>query len=176
MFRSWSATKIVVLAVLTALIAVLTLMVRVPIAPTRGYIHLGDAGMFFASFAFGPAIGFLAGGLGTGLADLLGGYAHWAPLSFVIHGVQGLLAGYIGYRQLAGRQALGWLVGGLVMVAGYFLAEVVLYGAGAAIVEVPGNFIQCIAGGLVAIPLAAAIRRAWPPIDTLVMPRTWEER
>ncbi|MHB0875356.1 MAG: ECF transporter S component [Anaerolineae bacterium] len=176
MFRTWSATKIVVLAVLTALIAVLTLMVRVPIAPTRGYIHLGDAGVFFASFAFGPAIGFLAGGLGTGLADLLGGYAHWAPLSFIIHGLQGLLAGYIGYRQIAGKQALGWFAGSVVMIAGYFLAEVVLYGAGAAIVEVPGNTIQCVAGGLVAIPLAAAIRKAWPPIDALGTTRAWEER
>lgn len=176
MFRTWSAAKIVVLAVLTALIAVLTLMVRVPIAPTRGYIHLGDAGVFFAAFAFGPAVGFLAGGLGTGLADVLGGYAHWAPLSFLFHGAQGLLAGYLGYRQIAGRQALGWLVGSVVMVLGYFLAEVVLYGAGAAIVEVPGNCIQAVAGGLVAVPLAAAIRKAWPPIDNLVTPRTWEER
>ena len=80
------------------------------------------------------------------------------------------------HTQMAQNIVLGWLAGSVVMVVGYFLAEVALYGAGAAIVEVPGNCIQAVAGGLVAIPLAAAIRRAWPPIDTLVTPRTWEER
>ena len=176
MFRGWAATRIVLVAVLTALTTVLTLMVRVPIAPTRGYIHLGDVGVYFAAFAFGPAIGALAGGLGTGLADVLGGYAHWAPLSFIFHGFQGLVAAYIGYRARLPRQLLGWLIGSLIMIGGYFLAEVVLYGTGAALVEVPGNSIQAAAGGIVAIPLAAAIRRAWPPIDNLAMPRKWVER
>ena len=44
---------------------------------------------------FGPWVGAIAGGLGTGVADLLGGYAQWAPLSFLIHGLQALLAGLI---------------------------------------------------------------------------------
>jgi uncharacterized membrane protein len=62
------------------------------------------------------------------------------------------------------------------MIAGYFLAELILYGVGAALVEVPGNIIQAAVGGVIAIPLVAAIRRAWPPIDTLGQPRSWEER
>jgi uncharacterized membrane protein len=176
MARGWSALRIVVLAVLIALVAVLTMMVRVPIAPTRGYIHLGDAGVYFAAFLFGPTFGFLAGGLGTALADLLSGYAHWAPLSLLFHGLQGLVAAYIGYRQAARRQALGWAIGSAIMIAGYFLAEVVLYGIGAALVELPGNAIQATAGGVVAIPLAAAIRRAYPPVDQLGAPVIWEER
>ena len=176
MLRNWTPIRLVLLATLIALTAVLTLLVRVPIAPTRGYIHLGDVGVYFAAFTFGPAMGFLAAGLGTGLADVLGGYAHWAPLSFLFHGLQGLVAGYLGYRQVLARQGLGWLLGSLIMMGGYFLAEVVLYGIGAAFVEVPGNVIQAAAGGIIAVPLAAAVRRAWPPIDTIAGPRAWQER
>ncbi|NPV06848.1 MAG: ECF transporter S component [Anaerolineae bacterium] len=176
MFRNWSASRLVVAGVLTAVVAVLTLMVRVPIAPTRGYIHLGDAGVYFAAFAFGPAIGFVAGGLGTGLADVLGGYAHWAPLSFLFHGFQGLVAGYLALRGGRGGHLLGWLVGSIIMIGGYFLAEVILYGLGPAATEVPGNLSQAIAGGLIGLPLAAAIRRAWPPVQRLATPTTWRER
>jgi len=176
MFRNWSATRVVVVAALVAVVTVLTLLVRVPIAPTRGYIHLGDVGVYFAAFAFGPEIGFLAAGLGTGLADALGGYPQWAPLSFLFHGCQALAAAYIGYRKAPVQLIFGWLVGSVIMIAGYFLAEVVLYGAGAALVEVPGNLTQAIAGGIVGIPLATAVRRAWPPIDTLAQPRVWRER
>ena len=176
MRRTWSAASIVIIAALIALTTVLTLLVRVPIAPTRGYIHLGDTGVYFAAFAFGPVFGGLAGGLGTALADLLSGYAYYAPISLVVHGLQGLVAAYIGYRAATSRQVLGWLVGSLIMIAGYFLAEVILYGVGAALVEVPGNAIQAAVGGVIAIPLVAAMRRAWPPIDALGQPRTWEER
>lgn len=176
MFRRWTAVRVVVLAALMAVTTVLTLLVRVPIAPTRGYIHLGDVGVYFAAFTFGPAMGLLAGGLGTAVADVLGGYAHWAPLTLIFHGVQGYVAGYLGYRATALRQVLGWVLGFLIMIGGYFLAEVVLYGLGAALVEVPGNTIQGLAGGLVAIPLAAAIRRAWPPVETLGLSRPWQER
>jgi len=176
MRRTWNAASIVILAALIAITTVLTMLVRVPVAPTRGYIHLGDTGVYFSAFAFGPIIGALAGGLGTGLADLLSGYAYYAPISFVVHGLQGLLAGYLAYRAAIGRQILGWVLGSLVMIAGYFLAELILYGVGAALVEVPGNIIQAAVGGVIAIPLVAAIRRAWPPIDTLGQPRSWEER
>jgi len=174
--REWTAARIAILATLLAATAVLTMIVRVPIAPTRGYIHLGDVGVYFAAFVFGPAMGFLVGGLGTALADVLGGYAHWAPLTFLFHGSQGLVAACIGYRRVPARQVLGWSVGSIIMIGGYFLAEVVLYGAGAALVELPGNVIQAVVGGVIAVPLAAATRRAWPPINEFGEPRTWEER
>jgi len=176
MFRRWTAVRVVVLAALMALTAVLTTLVRVPIAPTRGYIHLGDVGVYFAAFAFGPIMGLLAGGVGTAMADVFSGFAHWAPLTLVIHGLQGWLAGAIGYRATAKRQLVGWLAGSAVMVGGYFLAEVVLYGVGAALVELLPNVLQAALGGLVAIPLVAAMRRAWPPIDNLGSAGKWEER
>lgn len=174
-----NARTVAVAAVMIALVTVFTLTIRVPVAPTRGYINLSDVAIYFTAFTFGPWIGFLAGGIGTGLADAIAGYPQWTFISFVVHGLQGFLAGWIFHRLTRATlpgMVLGWVVGTVVMVGGYFLAEVALYGMGPAYVEVPGNLIQNVAGGLVGGPLYWAVRRAYPPILTIAGPRKWQER
>lgn len=167
---------IALIAIMTAVTIVFTLAVRVPFAPTRGYFTLADVGVYFAAFAFGPLVGFIVGGLGTGLADVVGGYAHFAIWSFLIHGFQGLVAGYLGHRRGWPGMLAGWLVGALVMVGGYFAVEYVLYGPGPAAAEATTiNLPQVLIGGLVAIGLLIAVRRAYPQIDTFAQPRTWRE-
>jgi len=177
--RQVNARTVSITAVMIALVTVFTLAIRVPIAPTRGYINLSDVAIYFAAFTFGPWVGFLAGGVGTGLADAIAGYPQWTLISFCVHGAQGLLAGWLFRRVFRGTpagMAVGWAVGTVVMVLGYFLAEVGLYGLGPALVEAPGNLIQNIAGGLVGAPLYWAVRRAYPPITTLATPPTWQEK
>lgn len=167
---------IALISILTAVTIVFTLAVRIPFAPTRGYFTLADVGVYFAGFAFGPYIGFIVGGLGTGLADILGGYAHFAIWSFLIHGVQGLLAGALGYRKDRNGLLAGWIAGAAVMVGGYFVVELFLYGAGPAGTEATTiNLPQVAVGGLVSVLLVRAVRRAYPQIDLLAGPRTWHE-
>ena len=93
--KNLAAFKIASLAILIAVTTVFTYIIRIPIAPTRGYINLGDVAIFFTAITFGPITAFLAGGLGTALADLFAGYAQWAPITFFAHGLQGLLVGLI---------------------------------------------------------------------------------
>ena len=167
---------IALVAILSAVTAVLTLAVRIPFAPTRGYFTLADVGVYFAGFAFGPVIGFVAGGLGTGLADVLGGYAHFAFWSFLIHGLQGLVAGLLGWRRGLVGMVAGWIAGLVVMVAGYFIVEYFLYGFGPAAAEaVTVNLPQVVIGGAVGLLLVLAVRRAYPQMDQLSGPRTWRE-
>ena len=80
---------------LTAVTAVFTYLVRIPIAPTRGYLNLGDVAVYFSAFTLGPFTALLSGGLGTALADLLAGYPQWIPISMLVHGLQGLLAALV---------------------------------------------------------------------------------
>ena len=89
-----TALRISLLAVTTALVAVFTMLVRVP-TPTGGYINLCDVAITFIAYTFGPITGFIAGGLGTALADALGGYMQYAPISFVVHGLEALLVALI---------------------------------------------------------------------------------
>ena len=163
-------------AVLTAVTTVLTLIVRIPFAPTRGYITLADVGVYFASFALGPYVGAIAGGVGTGLADAISGYPQWMILSALIHGVQGFVAGYIGRSNKLGMMILAWLIGTIIMLGGYFGAGCALYGVGAAAAEIIGNLSQNIAGGLIGIPLVFAVRKAYPPINEIGKAKSWEEQ
>ncbi len=155
-----------VTAVMTAIVFVLTSMVQVP-TPARGYIHLGDAGIYFSAFAFGPWIGAVSGGLGTALADIRG-FPQWAPFSFLIHGAQGWVVGWMSRRWTGvWGLILSALVGGAIVVAGYFAAGTYLSGIGAAAGELPLNVIQVAVGAAIGIPLFAAVRRAYPPITRI---------
>jgi uncharacterized membrane protein len=155
--------------VLAALTAVLTLLPKVPIPGTQGYVHLGDAAVAFTALVLGPFTALLAGGLGTAAADLLGGYAQWAPISFVVHGLQGLVIGLL--VRLRPRSALlavaAGVLGTVVMAAGYFLGGLVLEGLGKSLFAVPWNLLQAAAGAVIGVPLSIAVRTAYPPVKDL---------
>ena len=74
-----------------ALVTVSTMVLQIPVSATNGYIHLGDSMILLISVFFGWRYGMVAGGVGAALADLLSGYAHWAPFTLIIKGVMGLL-------------------------------------------------------------------------------------
>ena len=168
---------IAISALMIALTTVFTLLVRIPVPATGGYINLSDVAITFSALTFGPLVGFLAGGIGAGLADVLGGYAQWAPLTLLAHGIEGLIIGYIGYNRGLSRMAVGWLLGGLFMVLAYFLGEATVMGIGwsGALSEVPGNLFQMLAGGVAGIPLVLVVRRAFPQVAYLVSPPGWHE-
>ncbi len=175
--KRFSFEMVAVSALMIALTTVFTLMVRVPVPATGGYINLSDVAIVFASLTFGPIVGFLAGGIGAGLADILGGYAQWAPLTLLAHGVEGLIIGYLGYNKGLAQAAVAWFVGGLFMVAAYFLGEATVMGIGwsGALSEIPGNLMQMLAGGVVGIPLMLAVRRAYPPVTQFGVSQRWHE-
>ena len=75
-----------------ALTAVATMAVQIPIPATKGYLNLGDSVIMVLAVVFGPRFGFLVGSLGSALADVVTGYAYWAPATLIIKGVEGFLS------------------------------------------------------------------------------------
>jgi len=158
---SLGTKQIAASGVMAALVCVATLFIVVPIPATQGYFNVGDAMVMVAALTFGPLVGAFAGGVGAGLADVLGGYSYFAPYTFIIKGIEGLLAGWI---LTSGKKTVflivAWVIGGLEMVVGYFVAEYFFLGYGAAAyAEVPFNFVQMAVAGLVGIPVSLALRR-----------------
>lgn len=160
-------------ALLIALTTVATMVIRIPVPATQGYINLGDSMVYVAALLFGPITGLLAGGIGSALADLLGGYSQFAPYTLVIKGLEGLIVGLLAWRLMkrlaptAGSvlaAVLAIAIGGAVMVFGYFVAEAFLLklGVQAAAAEVPGNIFQVVGGLVVAIPVALILRNLAP--------------
>ena len=162
------------LALLIALTTVATMIVRIPVPATGGYINMGDSMVYIAALLFGPVFGLVAGGVGSALADYFGGYGAFAPYTLVIKGLEGLLVGLLAWRLLRNKPAttpagtavaaLAVLVGGAAMVSGYFVAEAYVLGLGVAKAaqEVPGNIFQVVGGLIVALPGSLALRRIVP--------------
>ncbi len=160
------AAKLALAAALAATTTVATMLIQIPVPPTRGYLNFGEIMVFTSALLFGRFVGGLAGGIGSAMADIVTGYAYFAPYTLVIKGLEGFLAGSIRDGKSTRRDFLGWLVGAIVMVSGYFLAEAYVMGFGvpAALVEVPGNTVQVLSGAIVAIPLARGLRNRIPKI------------
>jgi uncharacterized membrane protein len=151
-------------AIMTGLVLALTRAAFIPNGV--GYNHLGDVAVYFAAFAFGPWVGLIAGGVGTALADITTGqYAAFAPLSLIVHGLQGFAAGWIYYKRpnITGM-TLGWFVGAVILVAGYFLGEyfsLIWGGPAQALIEWPTNILQALIGALGGV-VYIAVLRAYP--------------
>lgn len=160
--------QLVRLALLTALVAIATLAIRIPIPATEGYINVGDTVIIVAALLAGGRVGGLAGGVGSALADLMGGYPHWVPFTLVIKGAEGWIMGTCGQWLDVDLQRLKGLLltGGIAcmglgwMVAGYFLVEYYLYSLGPALVSLPGNILQAVASLACGLPLTAIVRRS----------------
>ena len=56
------------------------------------------------------------------------------------------------------KTIIAWLVGGAVMVGGYFVVQVFMYGFSAALSELPFNMVQMIVAGVVGIPISSALK------------------
>ena len=166
-----NALKVAVVAVLTAVVVVFTMIVRIPTA--KGYLNLCDVAICFIAFTFGPWTAFIAGGLGTALADLITGYAQWAPISFVVHGAEGFLVALI-VRQKGDKAipVFKKLLAGIVCITtvtlGYFvLAGIFISGFSVAAAEVPGNIAQSGVGVVLGLAVSYAVQRAYPPVRGL---------
>ena len=79
-------------ALLAAIVAAMTMLIKLPVPATGGYVHPGDGAIFLAAYLMGPWAAIPAA-LGSALADILGGYAVYAIPTALIKGAMGWIAG-----------------------------------------------------------------------------------
>lgn len=151
-------------ALMMGLTLAATIMIRIPVPATQGYVHFGDTILILSVLILGKKRGALAGALGQALADLLGGYAVFAPVTFVAKLLMGLLIGVAIERIFifSSEKKKGAVVIAAVMIvlscaamAGtYYICESAMYGSFVIpLVEIPANIVQFAVGTV----LAAAV-------------------
>lgn len=177
-----STKKIVLNGVMIALVFLATVFTRIPGPIPPGYINFGDAVIMVTAILLGKNSGLVAGAFGSALADIIApGGIIFAPITFVVKGLEGYFIGRITHvdkyenitknsaetdreksellNKNAGkyeiRKIAAIITGALIMVAGYFIAELTVlklvdpnFGYTAAISELPFNLIQ---GGVSAV-------------------------
>lgn len=156
--------RLVLTALFIAMVAVATMVINVPMVATQGFINVGDTMIFVAAVMMGRRMGLLAGGLGSALADLLLGYTHWAPWTLVIKGIEGFIAGQLGYanyqreKRLNLRIVAALIISAAWMVFAYYIAGGIMQGFPAALSSVPGNMLQGGGSVILSLPLLHALR------------------
>ena len=158
-------TKRIVLVGLFAALVFAGTYINIPIYYPGGktMIHLGTTAIFIGAILLGKDAG-LAGGIGSGLFDLLDpAYASISIFTFIIKGLTGLLAGAIAFS--GGRKGdnhlinvIGFILGGAVSLGGYFLLNLFLYGYGGAIMRLGSSLITTSIAIVITIPVSIVLK------------------
>ena len=162
MTKRLTTTQIVYTALLIALNVTIARIFLIPVPMTRGNINLCDAGIIIAALLYGRKQGAIVGALSGLLLDLISGYAQDTFFSLIVHGLEGFIAGWLSEKHTRQARFVGMGIGVIVMVAGYLLADSILYHFSTGILGVPMNLIQGIVGSAVAYPIFLSIRKYAP--------------
>ena len=161
------------LAVLTALTTAATIIIAIPFPTSTGFLNFGDALVMLSGLLLGPLGGFFAGGVGSAMGDVALGYMHFAPITFVVKGCEGMIVGFASRKagminRLTKMDVAGLIVASLAMMFGYFIAEIFLFlfmeytflvALGAAFAElITLNWIQVTAGSIITALAGPVIR------------------
>ena len=170
--QSYSKTSkktldLIMTSMLVALVFLSTffLNIKLPISVNGGLVHLGTGMLFIASILFGPKKGALAGAIGMGLFDLVGGWLLWAPITIVARGLQGFIVGKISWSNGRKGSSLALNVTATIvsipfMIAVYYFGEVILYGNWIVpLTSIPGDLLQNALGMIIAIPVCVALKK-----------------
>ena len=165
--KNISALKVSSLAVCTAIVAVFTLVVKIPLG--TGYLNLCDLAIAFIAFTLGPMTAFISAAFGTAIADVVSAYPQWAIISFLSHGLEALaIALIIKKSDTIITQIIAGLVGIIIMVGGYYLlGSLFLEGFSASLTLIPGNLAQGAFGIVFGLVISQRVKKAYPLVSKL---------
>lgn len=143
-------------AVMAAVIFVFTQFFHIP--SHTGYTHIGDAFVYLAGALLPWPYAMAAGAVGAALADMLGGYAMWAPASILIKALTALCFTSRQGKILCRRNLFALIPALILCAGGYYGYEVLLTGNTVApLAGIPGYVIQVLASAAVFVVLGTVL-------------------
>lgn len=146
----------------TALTLLATVFIKIPLPGTQDYIHMGDGVLFLAAAVLPWPYAIAVGAVGEAMADILGGYAFWAPWTFVIKAVMAFVVSHLclKYPDSLSRVAAAMAICTLINAGGYYLAGLVIYGNPfTGLLGLPFTALQTVAGAVLYLALQRPVRR-----------------
>ncbi|MCI6407946.1 ECF transporter S component [Veillonella caviae] len=154
-----TTSALVLTAVLIALATLLTMYTKIPVPGIRGYFNIGDVVIMTSALLLGRKKGAYIGAIGPALADLFLGYAVFVPITFVVKGIEGYLVGTLYNKDGYGSALLATIAGGVIIVAGYFIAEYFVMDPGVAFGGLLTNTIQAVMSVIISMILYTILRK-----------------
>lgn len=128
-------------ALWAAMIFLAIFIIKIP--SVNGYVNIGDAVIYTCGIFLPPPFAMAAAALGGFLADIISGYAQYAPFTLIIKPI--LLLWFLPFRKAKVKWVRYWLPATIASLSGavlYFFTDWVLYGLGGAIASITGNLLQ----------------------------------
>lgn len=158
--------KLTIAALLAAFTTVATLVIQIP-TPTKGYLNLGDCFVNISAWILGPAWGTAAAGIGSAMADAIGGYWIYVPVTLIIKSLMAFVSYHI-YQKLSEKNTFRARITAactaeIIMILGYALFEAALYGSFAtALLGMPSNLVQGIMGAASSVTIYELVLKRIP--------------
>lgn len=170
LLKTINARSIAMTGLMMALTIVATIAILIPIPATEGFVNAGDSIILITAYFFGGVPAVIAGGIGSMLADLIAGYAHWAPFTLLIKGLEGAVCGLLMWlfvKKLGAKFAklkilgivISCIISTLFMVLGYFIVEVFMYGPAPAAASSLFNLLQAAISTIIACIVIISLRK-----------------
>ena len=154
---------------LTALTTVATIVIQIP-TPTKGYVNLGDTIVNISGWLLGGFYGGMAGGIGSALADIITGYAIYAPATLIIKFFMAFACFKVfnacqkKFSTIPSR-IISAVVSEIIMIAGYDIFTGFMYSSvQSAIFAIPEFVIQGIMGATFSVLLYECILKRVPAL------------
>lgn len=156
-----NAIKKTVMAALFAALTFVATYISIPL-PGNGYANLGDCFVIISGIVLG-SYGIAAAAFGSALCDFVLGFVYYAPATFIIKGVMAAIAFLImGRKTKFGipKLILTAVLCEIIMISGYFLFEIPLYGIGVAAADIIGNSAQALIGAISSTVLYTVLHKS----------------
>lgn len=168
-----STKRLVLNALMIAVVFLITWLpfLHIPSPLPQGYFNIGDAAVMITAILLGRKTGFIAGALGSALADLAVGAFIFVPITFIVKGIEGYIVGAIANRNSDKAPShliriISLAVGVLVMVSGYFIFELTIVrlidkslAFTTIVAELPGNLAQGTVSAIIAYGFVTIINK-----------------
>ncbi|MGL4453953.1 MAG: ECF transporter S component [Sarcina sp.] len=156
-------TKRIVLIAMFAAICFVATMVHIPLnlGGSATMIHLGTTAIFVGAVFLGKDIGWSAA-IGCALFDFINPiFAIWTLPTFFLKGATGYVVGRVShFDNKKGEDMkyniLGFILGGIVSLVGYFIVNCFFYGVPTAIAKITTSIITTGIGVVLAVPLCTS--------------------
>lgn len=171
----FSTRQLTYMGIMAALVFVATRFLGLPIPTGYGWMHLGDTFVYLSGALLGP-LGAIPAGIGSMLSDITAGYAVYAIPTLLIKTLDAGILGYVAKHYLNPQDgfmlhilklAMGATLGTALMMAGYFITEVLLYELPVAIANLVPNAIQGIGGAFIFLVIYPALTRVLSTSDII---------
>ena len=150
--------RLVMSSLFAAIVFLATVILKMPSFVGGGYINLGDSVILISAFLLDPISSGLASGIGSFIADLVVGASLYAVPTFIIKFLIGFVVGNIFKKMSSSKINLPRIIictisGEAIMVLGYLLYEIFLYGITTALLSSLLALVQAFVSILVATVL-----------------------